>query len=514
LFRSLWIAALVSSLGSWIQEVAAAWLMSSLTSSPFMVALVQAAATVPIFLLALAAGALADVVDRRRLLIATQAWMLAASALLGALTLLGVTTAPILLAGVALVGLGTALMAPAWQALIPELVERHELAAALALNGIAINLARAAGPAIGGAVVGWAGPGAAFLLNAASFLGVLAVLAAWRRPRRGSLLPAERLAGAVAAGLRYARHTPDLIAVTLRAAAFASCASALWALLPVLVRFEMRRGPSAYGMALACIGLGAVAGAFLLPRVRRVLEPAPLSAAATLVFGTALAALAAAPGMTLLCLATAAAGGAWIVLLTAFHAGAQTALAAWVRGRGLSVYFLAFFGAMTAGSAVWGAIAERFGARPALALAAIGAIVGLVATRRLRLPAGEGADLAPSRHWPAAVAADEPDAGRGPVLVTVEYRIDPARSAAFLDAMREVRRVRLRSGALRWDLLSDPREPGRFVESFLVESWIEHLRQHERLTAADRAAEAEARRHHVGAAPPDVSHFIAKDLPG
>jgi len=485
LFRALWIAALASNVGTWMQDVAGTWLMTSLTSSPILIALVQAATTLPVFLLALVAGALADVVDRRRLLIVTQSWMLLASAALGGMTLAGATNVWILLLFTFLVGMGNALNAPAWQAIIPELVGRRDLPAALALNGIAINLARAVGPALGGFIVAAAGPGAAFLLNAVSFLGVVLVLFRWRRAPRQSLLPVETLLGALLAGLRYARHAPDLHAVLVRSSAFIVCGIALFALLPVLVRFELGCGPTEYGLVRAASG----------------------------VFGCLLLALAAAGSFVPVCLLMALGGGAWIALLTSFHTSAQASLAPWVRGRGLALYLLVFFGGMAGGSAVWGAVATHAGLRAALVLAGSGTLLGIPATARFRLPRGEAPNLAPSRHWPAPVVAGEPEGDRGPVLITVDYRIDPASIEDFARAMRDVRRIRLRDGAFRWDLLSDPADPGRYVESFLVESWIEHLRQHERITVADREVEERARRYHLGPGPPAVCHFIARDLP-
>jgi MFS family permease len=512
LFRALWIAALASNVGTWIQEVGAAWLMTSLTPSPMMIASVQAATTLPIFLFALVGGALADVVDRRRLLLLTQGWMFAASAGLGVLTILGAANEWALLGAIFLLGLGTALNAPAWQAIIPELVAGPDLPAALALNGVGINLARAAGPALGGMVVAAAGPGAAFLLNAASFVGVLLVLCRWRRPPRLSMLPAERILGAVAAGLRYARHAPELRAILARSCAFIIFGSALWALLPVIVRFELGRGPSEYGLALGFLGAGAVAGALLLPRLRRAWPAGRLVTAAGLLFAATLVLSALVRDYGALCAVMGAGGAAWLVLLTTFHSSAQASLAPWVRGRGLAVFLLFFFGGMAAGSVLWGAVAAQAGLRAALVASGLGAAAGILVTSRYRLTAG-GADIAPSRHWPASALIEDPESGRGPVLVTVEYRIEPVSAEAFGRAMRDVRRFRLRDGAFRWDLLHDPARPGRYIESFLVESWVEHLRQHERITEADREVERRARRFHLGGEPPIVSHFIAKDLP-
>ncbi len=511
-YRAIWIASFVSFLGTWMQEIGAAWLMTSLTSSPVLIGMVQTAATLPIVLLALPAGALADVVDRRRLLLVTQGWMLAASFLLGVFAINRSIGAPGLLVLLFAVGIGTALAAPAWQAIIPDLVDRHDVAGALALNGIAINCARAVGPAIGGFVVASLGAGAVFLLNAVSFIGLILVLARWRNPQRVSLLPAEHLLGAMAAGVRYARHAPGLQAVLWRSGLFILSGSAIWALLPVLVRFDLGGDATSYGLAVGCLGAGAVAGALALPRVRRSADAGLIVAFATLIYAAASLVLALVrwPGAIAALLGTT--GFAWMLILTSLHTAAQSALAPWVRGRGLAVYYLVFFAGMAGGSFLWGSVASFAGGpRPALILSAAGLVAALAGTARLRLP-GRIPEPGPPRHpaGPPHLEADDPE--RGPVLVTVEYRIAPADAETFGRAMQEVRRFRLRDGAFRWHLLTDAEEPERFVESFLVESWIEHLRQHERITAADREMEAAARRFHRGGGPPRVTHFIAKDL--
>jgi MFS family permease len=512
-FRGLFIASIASNVGTWMHDVGAAWMMTTLSASPAIVALVPAAAALPVVFLALPAGALADVLDRRRLLLATQAWMIAASALLGVLTLAGLANAPILIALTLALGAGTALTGPAWQAILPELVARGEIPAALALNGLAINAARAVGPAIGGFIVARQGPAAVFLLNAASFLGVCAVLRRWDRPARRSPLPAETLLGALAAGARYAKHAPGLRAVLARAAAFTLFASALWALLPTFVRRLVGGGANDYGLLLACVGAGAVAAALVMTRLRALASPDAQVTLAGLLMAAALGATAILREPAALAGVMLAAGIAWIVALTALHAAAQAALAPWVRGRGLAVLLLVTFAGLAGGSALWGCVAARAGVDAGFALAAIGMMTAVGATSGLRLPAGPGHDPAPPCRWPAGGIADDPVDARGTVLVTVEYRTDPAAASAFAAAMAEVRVFRMRDGAIRWDLLSDPSQPGRYLESFLVDSWTEHLRQHERLTEEDRATEDRARRFHIGPQPPIVSHYVARELP-
>lgn len=510
-FRALWIATIASLTGTWMQDVGAGWLMATLAPSPVMVSLVQASATLPMFLLALPSGALADVVDRRRLLIFTQAWMLLAAAGLAAVTLAGEATPEALLAFTFLLGVGGALNAPAWQAIVPELVPRAEMPQAVMLQAAAINGSRAVGPALGGAIVASQGPGAAFLLNAVSFLGVIVVLWRWRRPRHPRALPAERFVGAMRAGLRYVRHAAPMQAVLVRAAVFILFGTAPWALLPLLAKERLGAGASGYGVLLAFLGLGAVAAAFVLPRLRGRASIDAVAAGGTALYALAAALLGAARSLPEGCAATLLAGAGWLAVLTSLNVGAQATLPGWVRARALSVYLLVFFGGMAGGSALWGATAARVGLAPALWIAAAGAALGLAAVPFFRLQSGEGLDLSPSVHWPAPQAAREIEHDRGPVMVTVEYRVDPARAADFAREMEAMRRWRLRDGAFSWTLFADAADPGRYLETFAVESWLEHLRQHERVTMADREVQARALAFHLGDAPPAVTHLLAEE---
>ncbi|HUO86738.1 MAG TPA: MFS transporter [Thermoanaerobaculia bacterium] len=512
LFRTLWLATLASNLGTWLQSVGAAWLMTELTTSATLVALVQAATSLPMFLLALPAGALADVVDRRRLLLVSQSWMLVVAGLLGAATLAGATTPALLLAATFALGLGAAFNQPAWQAIIPELVPREQLAQAVTLGSVGFNLARAAGPALGGLLVATAGAGANFLLNAASFLGVIVVLYRWRRPAEKPVLPAERVLGAMRTGLRYVRHSPAVLAVIARGAAFVLCASSLWALLPLVARDELGSGPAGYGGLLAALGAGAVAAAFALPRLRRGRSVEPVVVAGALVFAAGTLALAWLRSFPLLLVALVLAGGAWLSALSSLNVAIQTMLPDWVRARALSVYMLVFFGGLAGGSALWGALAERWGSALALSLSALGIVVGVAATFRLRLPSGEGLDLAPSRQWPAPIVRRDLEPERGPVLVLVRFRIAPERADEFRRTMAERRRIRLRDGALEWGLFADSSGEGRYTEIFLVRSWLEHLRQHERLTASDSEVDRAAHAFHLGDDPPAVEHLIGERM--
>ncbi|MHB8623440.1 MAG: MFS transporter [Sulfuricaulis sp.] len=511
-YRALWIAALASNVGTWMQDVGAAWLMTTLAPSPGMVALVRAASSLPVFLLALPAGALADVVDRRALLLITQAWMLLAAAILGILTLTGMTTPWLLLAVTFILGLGTALNAPAWQAIIPELVPRAQVANAVSLNSVSINLARSVGPAIGGMLIAIAGPGWTFLVNAISFCGVIVVLYGWRRQHVASVLPAERIIGAMRAGLRYVRHAPAVGVVLLRSGVFIIFGCSLWALLPSLARFELGRGPAGYGILLGFFGVGAVAGAGLQPRLRTILSMNNMVRMASLVFAATLLLLAwvRIPGVTDLLMISA--GAAWLILLSTFNSSVQTLVPAWVRGRALAVSILVFFGGMAVGSVLWGYVADLFGLPTALAISAFGVLAGAIITRRYRLQSGEELDLSPSVHWPVPVTVPEPELQEGPVVVMLEYRIDPAQQRNFARSMQKVGRIRRRDGAIRWELLRDVADPNSYIETFVVESWIEHLRQHERVTVADRAVLDKAKTFHTKATPPVVTHYLVEPV--
>lgn len=508
-FRAFWLAVLASQIGTWMQNAGAAWLMTTLAASPALVALMQTATSLPTFLVGLPAGALADIVDRRRLLLATQGWMLLAAAVLAVLTFAGVVTPALLLLLTFAIGFGVALTGPAWQATSPHLVPAEELPGAVALNGVAVNVGRAVGPAAGGLLLAVAGAGAVFLANAASFVGMLAVVARWRPRSSERTLPAERLTGAIRAGLRYLRHAPPLQAVLVRTAGFVLGASALFALLPVVARRELGLGSAGFGLLLAVLGVGAIAGAGLLARARRTLPPDRLVLAATALFAGGILALALARSLAFVFPAMFAAGVAWIAAMASFNVAAQTATPRWVRARALAAYLLVFQGGLALGSVVWGAVAETTSVSTALLAASVFLGASVLAATRFRLAAARKADLTPYR-WPEPLVRHELEGDRGPVLVTVEYRIEPADEPEFFALMRELGRTRRRDGAYRWGLYRDVADPQRFVETFLVESWLEHLRQHRRGTEADRALLDRIHRLHSGESPPPVTHLLSE----
>ncbi|MEW6492611.1 MAG: MFS transporter [Cyanobacteriota bacterium] len=507
-FRALWIASAVSNIGTWMHDVGAAWLMTSLSPSPFLVALMQAASSLPFFLLALPAGAIADVVDRRKMLLFTQAWMLAAAALLGVMTVADITTPWTLLALTFALSIGSAMNMPVWQAVIPELVVKEELPSAVTLNGIVINLSRSIGPAVAGIIIAAAGTGVVFLLNAASFIGVMLVLNRWQRTHQNSALPAERFVGAIQAGIRYARFAPLLQTVLIRTVAYILFGSALFALLPLLGRKELGLDALGYGIILGCWGIGGLSGAFILPKVRQKASIDRLVAGASVLMGVMMLLLASTRNIYLVCGLMFVVGIASLTVMVSLSVSAQTAVPTWVRARALAIHMLVFQGCMAVGSLFWGAIAQRTGISTALTAAAIGLIVCVVLTPRYRLRCVEKLDLSASLHWHQPARSIEPCPNDGPVLVTLEYRIDPNNAEEFNKVMQALSVTRRRDGAIQWGLFQDLSDPGRFVETIVVESWAEHKRQYERVTNADRAIEERARAFHIGDEPPKVSQMI------
>ena len=507
-FRWLWIATVVSNVGTWMNSAASGWLMTSLDPSPLTVSLVQVANSLPLFLLALPAGALADMIDKRRLILVLEILTTVVTAVFALLVTLHAVSPAVLLLYLLLTGALAALETPAWQAIVPLLVPQPALSSAVAVNSVGVNISRVLGPAFTGAIILALGIAAPFWLDAFSNAGVIAVILLWHPPlKKLRGLPTEQLTGAIRAGVRYARYNRPLRATFARAVGFFLFASAYWALLPLLARSQLHGGPFLYGTLLGAIGAGAVGGAFFLPRMRAYAGPdgvVALGEAATAV-ALVLFGLAQQPWVAVLgCLL---AGVGWIAVLASLNVSAQTVLPDWVRGRGLAAYVTVFFGTMTVGSALWGVVAEHSGLAAAHYLAAGGALLALWATRRWKLQSGPAADLTPSMHWPAPVLADGVDQDAGPVLVTVEYHVTAEHREQFLEALRPLARERRRDGAYDWKVFHDSAHPERMLETFLIDTWVEHLRQHQRVTQADRAAEDRVWRLAGGA--PRITHYIA-----
>jgi MFS family permease len=511
-FRALWLAQFVANTGTWMQTVGVQWLMGDLGGGALAVALVQAAGTLPVFLLVVPAGALGDILDRRRLLLAGQALMCAGAAGITVTTVAGRTSPPLLLGLIAVIGVGQALSVPSFQAIQPELVSRSEVPQAAVLNGVNINVARAVGPAVGGLLIAGTGPAATFALNTVSFVGVLAVLYRWKRPPDHRPLGTEHVVAATRAGARYILSAPRFATVLVRSALFMIFASGLWALLPAVARGPLRLGASGYGVLLAGVGIGAVAGAFVVGRLREKIGANALVNGSMLVYGMSMVVVGTAqrPGPVLPALI--AVGAAWIGVQSTLNAIAQALLPAWTRARALAYFQLVFMGGQTLGAIAWGVVAGLAGLRaafvmPGLALVAVTAMT----VRPLRLPR-TSPDLSRTLFWPEPAAGPDSDSGAGPVLVEVQWRVPEPNVEAFVDAMHHVSRSRKRTGATLWGLFRDVSEPSLYVETFTVATWHEHLRQHlERGTVWDSELEAAARALTIDGTEPVVRHLIWAD---
>jgi MFS family permease/quinol monooxygenase YgiN len=513
-FRALWGALIVSALGSWMHDVGAGWLMTSLAPEPFMVAMVQSAAQLPMFLLTLPAGALADIVDRRRYLIATQFVMMTAALALGALTLTGLITPPLLILFTFVMGSGAALMMPAFSAVIPELVPREELTAAITLNSIAFNAMRAVGPAVAGLILALTGPGIVFLGNAVTLTAVVWALSRWRSETPATNLPAERFTSSIRTGLRYVRQSKALHAILLRGVALLIPMGAPLAFLPLVVRTELNQGPEVYGLLLGSVGAGAVFAGLQLARLRAAIPADNIIRGGTVGVVIASLALGWVREVWLLSAAMFLLGGSWISAQSTLQVTTQLSLPAWVRARGLAVFIASFMGVLALGAPAWGKLAQHTSLQVALTAAATVGILGLLATWRLSLNLHTRADTTlaePARlpELPEGLAA-----GDGPVLVNVTYQVPERERDEFLRVMREeVRRVRLRNGSSAWGVFLDPATPDRYVEVFLDESWEAHLRQHYRVTRDDRRVLDRAAAHHRGDGPPVMSYLLSPAQP-
>jgi MFS family permease len=506
IFRQLLIADVVSDIGTFMQGVGSAWLMVSLGAGPLQVALTQTASTLPFFLFALPAGSLGDILDRRRLILFAEAWMVSVAVVLAGVTLAGSMTPWLLLALTFALSAGDAIESPTWRAVLPELVRKEDLPAASALNGIEFNMARAIGPALAGGLIAAAGVGAAFLVNVASFVGVIVVVARWKRPIRTRTTPAETFEGATIAAVRYVRNAPVMRAVMLRTGAVMFCASASFALLPTIAH---QVSPSAigYGILLGCFGAGAIGGAVVMQRARARWSIEVVVSVAVGILGAMTAAIAGVhtlPGLMVIMIVS---GGAWIAFISLANALVQTLAPDWVRARVLAIFMLITQGGLAAGSVVWGAVGSRAGVDAALIAAGMVTVATIGLSLVARLP-DRAPDLSPWNHWrmPAVLEAGRPGLDDGPVLVTVEYRVNTKDANAFLEAMQQYGRVRRRDGASRWGVYRDLEQPDVYLESFVVTSWAEHLRQHERMTRADSEIEREVLTRANGE--PFVRHLI------
>lgn len=509
IFRDVWIFSLISNFGGLIQSVGASWMMSSI-GTPTMVALVQASTALPFMLLSLVAGAVADRFDRRLVMVWAQSFMLIVSALLAGVAWLHWTTPVLLLTFTFLIGIGTVFNSPAWQVSVSEMVPRDELPGAISLNSMGFNIARAFGPAVGGAIVAAAGTAVAFGANAISYLGLIVVLLRWKPVRPVKTMVDERLGAAISAGLRYVAMSPDICIVLLRGAAFGVAGASVSALMPLIARDLVGGGALTFGLLLGAFGAGAVGGALLNVRLRRACSAEMLVIGSTVTYALATAAL----GLGLPLIATMAllaiTGGGWVLMLSTFNVTVQMSAPRWVVARAVAIYQMLTFGGMAAGAWLWGLVAADRGVSTALIASGIATLLTVTLGLKWRMPQPEGLDLNPLMpHREVNIALDI-EARSGPIVISIAYEIDEADVPAFLAAMADRRRIRRRDGARQWTLLRDLSDTRLWIERYRTPTWNDYLRHMQRLTQADAAISIRVRALHRGENPPEIQRMIER----
>lgn len=513
-FRIFWLAALISNTGTWMNSVGASWLMADLQSSPLMVALVQSATTLPFFLLALPSGALADILDRRKLIITTNVLMMS-TAFVFAYLVWQQEINPISLLGFTfLLGVGAAFTAPAWQSLVPGTVPKAQLSQAVALGSININLSRAIGPAIAGVLVTKYGLTAPFAANALSFIAIILAMLLYRQEQAKALstLPKEKVGRAIRAGIRYALFSKPLQATMLHAFGFMFFANAFWGLIPLIAKQHLQGDAAFFGYLMTAIGVGGVLAGLSLPKLKRRFKANTLVMIGS--FGiaalTAFFAIVSAQWQALV--AGLGFGVCWVLVLSSVNISAQQSLPDWVRARGLAVYLMVFFLGISLGSAFWGWIAKQYSINIAMNGASLGAVLFMLLTYKLKLQQGGEMDFTPSLHWPVPIATQSVDFEQGPVMVTICYQINQQDKHAFLQAIHKLRAVRMRHGVYQWGVFENTEQPGQYLEYFNEDNWAEHLRHHEHLPKEDKILQDHVLVFHQGEQPPKVTHFIAADF--
>jgi MFS family permease len=507
-FRMLWFTWLAANTSMWMNDVAAAWMMTSLTTTPIWVALVQTASTLPVFLLGLPSGALADILNRKRFLLFTQIWILFVALLLCASVMADVISPMLLLALTFANGVGLALRWPVFAAIVPELVPRSQLPAALALNGISMNASRIIGPLMAGALIASAGSAYVFLLNAALAVLAAVIVSRWQHQPTPQPLGREKLFSAMRVGVQYVGQSAHLQGVLARVSLFFFHSTALLALLPLVARALQGGSAGTYTLLLSSMGAGAIVAALWLPRLRRGWSRDGLVARGALLQSCAMGVVAYAPSAGWAVPAMFAAGMAWITTANSLSVSAQLGLPSWVRARGMSMFQMSIMGASAVGAAIWGQVATMASVQTSLLIAAVTGVVSILTVNRLMADNSVEEDLTPSHKFKAPVVEAPPVSGQ--VLSTIEYRIDPARADEFRELMQMSRRNRLRHGALSWELLRDVSDPGRFVEQIVDASWAEHLRRFERVTATDAELRDRKLAFHIGESPPLVTRCVVE----
>jgi MFS family permease len=491
-YRRIWSASVISNFGQLILGVGAAWEMTRLTSSPGMVALVQTALMVPLMLVSVPAGAIADMFDRRKIALVGLGFATLCAATLTTLSLAGLTTPWVLLAFCSLIGAGVALYNPAWAASIGEQVSAEHLPAAVALGSISYNLARSFGPAVGGVVVLAFGVPAAFFINAVAYLPLLIAFAFWRRKQVAARLPAERIGGALVAGARYARHSPPVRAAMVRSFAFGLAGAAAAALVPLVARDLLKGNASTYGLLLGCTGVGAVLGALLVNRARDRLSAEQAFMLCACTTGLMLLVIGASRVLVLTAAAMVVAGAANMLSIALISVSVQLSVPRWVAARAIAGYQSSLTGGIALGAWLWGRVAAHWSIEVAYFASGVALcltpLIGLLLPMRRTSPT----DVEMIEIGAEPEVALDITARSGPIVVEIDYQVDPAEARKFYEVMLKLQRARLRNGAYQWSLARDLADPALWTERYHLPTWLDYLRLRSRFTHADRALQAAA----------------------
>lgn len=508
-FRMLWLVSVTANVCLWMNDVAAAWLMTSLTKSPSLVALVQTASALPMFLLGLPSGALADILDRRSYFMATQIWVAFTAAILSVAAFFDLLNAPLLLVFVFVNSIGLAMRFPVYAAIVPELVPRTQLASALALNAVAMNLSRVVGPLVAGLIIANLGDEYVFALNFVLSVAAAFAIAAWKREKKASVLPGERFIGAMRLGLQYVRQSQGMRNALVRSTGFFMHSAAPLALMPLVAR-GLGGKAGTYTLLLSALGIGAILAVSFLPKLRNRWNLDQVSGIGSMIHAAGIIGLCFAPDAALGAAAMLVAGGGWILAANSIGISAQLALPDWVRARGMAIFQMSIMGSSALGAFIWGHVAEWTGVPASLGIAGVSMLVtlALVRVRRLEI---QPEDHVPTHPFQEPVPARPIELDEGPVMITIEYLVDTGRAREFESVMAQSRSARMRHGAVSWGLFEDLERPGRFVEYFATETWADFLRRYDRFTAADERLHNERLSFHTGDGPPRISRYLARN---
>ena len=511
-FRALWLTWLIANICMWMNDVAAAWTMTSLTTSTTLIALVQTASSLPVLLLGVPSGAVADIVNRKHYFVFTQIWLAINATVLMLCLTIGTLGPYSLLLLTFTNGIGLAMRWPIFAAVVPDLVPKDSLQPALALNAIAMNTSRIVGPLVAGSIIAIAGSQYVFALNMVLSLITTAIVMRWQYQNYVPTLPGERFLGAMRVGMQHVWQSNRMRVILVRAFLFFLQSTGLIALLPVIAKDHFEGGANTFTLLLSCLGLGAIIAGSQLPLIRRRIKSSDLINYGVVVLCLASAGVVLSPNLWIATPLMMICGMAWIAVANSLTTAAQLTLPSWVRARGMSIYQMSLMGGSALGAGIWGKLASELDVTSSILISSVFGLVSLFLIRKLRIDKHAIEDLTPVCPLERPHLSNDIELRAGPVLISIEYRIDKDHLEEFKKIMGQTRKSRLRQGALSWSLFEDTEHIGKFIENFIFETWADYLRRFDRFTAEDLAMQEERHRHHLDTHPPKVTRRIASQL--